>query len=323
MLIPSYASNEGHANRLKSGCATLRRLIKNPVFAIGEMDRSQRFFNTAILISALAHVLVIVGVRFTMPDPRRISAAEPIEIVLVNQKTETAPVKPQVLAQVNMDAGGNSEAKVRATSPLPAAQRDPVLERTLQQQKQLEAKAEKLMSQLKSDWTKSGPDKPVPEPSLNTGLDPEQLKQQSREIAAAAAQISKNYQAYQEKPRKSYVGVRAKGTSEAMWVDSWIQKIERVGTFAYPKDSAGNKLRGSLRVAVEINQDGSILASQIDKSSGNPQLDEAALRILRQAAPFSRLPPDLVDDSGRQATVLVIVRTWTFGRDGGLETSYR
>lgn len=282
------------------------------------MDRSQRFFNTAILISALAHALVIVGVRFTMPDPKRASAAEPIEIVLVNQKTETAPVKPQVLAQVNMDGGGNTDAKVRATSPLPAASHDPVLERTLVQQKQLEARAEKLMSQLQSDWAKSGADKPAPEPSSTNGLDPEQLKQQSREIAAAAAQISKNYQAYQERPRKAYVGVRAKQTSTAMWVDSWVQKIERVGTFSYPKDSYGNKLRGSLRVEVEINQDGSILHAQVARSSGNPELDEAALRILRQAAPFSRLPPDLLDDTGRPATVLVIVRTWFFGPDSTL-----
>lgn len=285
------------------------------------MDRPQRFFNTAILISALVHTLLIAGVRFTMPDSKRILAAEPIEIVLVNQKTETAPAKPQVLAQVNMDGGGNTDAKVRATSPLPAAARDPVLEQTVAKQKQLEAKAERLMSQLKkSEWSLPAADKqvPAPEPSADRGLDTEQLKQQSREIAATAAQISRNYQAYQEKPRKAYVGARAKQTSAAMWVDSWVQKIERVGTHAYPKDATGNKLRGSLRVAVEINYDGSILAAQVDRSSGNQALDEAALRILRQAGPFSQLPPDLLDDTGRPASVLVIVRTWFFGPDSTL-----
>ncbi len=284
------------------------------------MDRPQRFFNSAILISALVHTLVIVGVRFTMPDAKRTLASEPIEIVLVNQKTETAPSKPQVLAQVNMDGGGNTDAKVRATSPLPATKNDVVLEQVVKRQRQLEAKADKLMTQLKSGWALPGAQKPaaVPEPSVDRGLDLEQLKQQSREIAATAAQISKNYQAYQEKPRKAYVGARAKQTSAAMWVDSWVQKIERVGTFAYPKDSYGNKLRGSLRVAVEINQDGSILTAQIDRSSGNQELDRAALRILKQAAPFSRLPQDLLDDSGRPATVLVIVRTWFFGPDNTL-----
>lgn len=282
------------------------------------MDRSHRFFTTAILFSALAHAIVIGGVRFVMPSPKRITAAEPMEIVLVNQKTRAAPVKHEVLAQANLDGGGNTDTKLRSKSPLPAATRDPVLERTVQQQKQLEAKAEKLMTQLKSDWSLSGADKPNPEPADTKGLDPEQLKLQYREMAAHAAQISRDYQAYQEKPRKAFIGVRAKQTSVALWADSWAQKIERVGTYAYPKDVRGNKLRGKLRVTVEINQDGSVMSSQVDKSSGNPDLDKAALHIVKLAAPFSRLPGDLVDDTGKPASVLVITRTWIFGRDSVL-----
>ena len=299
-------------------CAKLPRLILNKAIAIVTMDRSQRFFVTAILLSAFAHVMVIGGVRFVMPSPKRITAAEPMEIVLVNQKSHAAPAKPEVLAQANLDGGGNTDTKQRAKSPLPASARDPVLERTVQQQKQLEEKAEKLMTQLKSGWALSGADKPNPEPADTKGLDPEQLKQQYRDMAAHAAQISKDYQAYQEKPRKAFIGVRAKQSSVALWADSWAQKIERVGTYAYPKDARGNKLRGKLRVTVEINQDGSVISSQIDKTSGNPDLDQAALHILKLAAPFSHLPGDLVDDTGKPASVLVITRTWVFGRDSML-----
>lgn len=281
------------------------------------MDRAQRFFSTAMLVSALAHALIIGGLRFTMPAPKRIPAVEPIEIVLVNQKTQVAPVKPDVLAQVNQDGGGNTDAKQRAKSPLPAARHDPVLEQKLEQQKQLEEKAARMMSRIKSDSSVSHADKSDPAPIANKGLDPEQLKQQLRE-AGIAAQIGKDYNAYQEKPRKAFIGVRAGQASSALWVDSWMQKIERVGTYAYPVDAHGNKLRGRLRVTAEINSDGSLLQSQVDQSSGNRELDQAALRILKQAAPFSRLPADLVDATGKPATVLVITRTWSFGSNNSL-----
>ncbi|MDR3409769.1 MAG: TonB family protein [Formivibrio sp.] len=281
------------------------------------MDREQRFFSTAVLVSALAHAIIIGGIRFTMPTPKRIPAVEPMEIVLVNQKTRLAPVKHEVLAQVNQDGGGNTDAKQRAKSPLPAAQHDPVLEQKLEQQKQLEEKALKLMTRIKSDATLSSTDKVDPSQAESKGLDPEQLKQQLRE-AGIAAQIGKDYNAYQERPRKAFIGVRARQTSVALWADSWAQKIERVGTYAYPVDAHGNKLRGRLRVTAEINSDGGIIKSQVEQSSGNRELDQAALRILQLASPFSKLPDDMVDDTGKPATVLVITRTWSFGRDNAL-----
>ncbi len=282
------------------------------------MDRAQRFFSTAVLLSALAHAIVIGGIRFTMPSPKRIPAVEPIEIVLVNQKTRSAPAKHDVLAQANQDGGGNTDAKTRATSPLPAAKRDPVLEKAVKQQQQLEAQAERLMTQLKSDSKLGSVEKNSQSQPDTKGLDPEALKQEAREMSANAAQIGRDYNAYQEKPRKAFVGVRARQTSVAFWNDSWTQKIERAGTANYPADAHGIKLRGRLQVTVEINEDGNILKSYVERSSGNKDLDQAALRILSRAAPFSRLPPDLVDESGKPATVLVITRTWVFGRDSTL-----
>lgn len=284
-----------------------------------KMDRAQRFMATAMLGSALVHGVLIGGVRFTMPTPKRSQAAEPIEIVLVNQRTETAPQKHDVLAQTNLDGGGNSDVKVRAKSPLPAIRHDPVLERAVAQQKQFEEKAARLMTRLKAEHAFGSPEKDSPPQAQDAkGFDAESLKQQAREIGAMAAQISREYNAYQERPRKTFVGARARQSSVAMWMDAWMQKIERVGTHAYPVDAYGNKLRGKLRVLVEINNDGSILQALVDKSSGNKELDEAALRILRQAAPFSKLPADMVDDSGKPATVLSFARTWMFGRSDTL-----
>lgn len=270
-----------------------------------------------MVLSALVHILPIIGIRFVMPTPKRIPAAESLEIVLVNKKTKSAPNKPDVFAQANLDGGGNTDANQRAKSPLPSNSDEIQLEQKVELQRQLEEQQERWITQLKADTALKSLDQKR-NPADSRGLDMEKLRQQAREEAAIAAQISRDYNAYQEKPRKAYVGARAKQSSVAMWTDAWMQKIERTGTHAYPVDARGNKLRGQLRVTVEINKDGSLLNAQVDRSSGNPDLDQAALRIVRLASPFARLPVDLQDESGKPATVLVFTRTWFFGRDDSL-----
>ena len=59
-----------------------------------------------------------------------------------------------------------------------------------------------------------------------------------------------------------------------------------------------------------IRADGSLEKVQIDRSSGNRVLDEATVRIVTLAAPFSALPPDIA----REVDILHITRTWTYPR---------
>lgn len=282
------------------------------------MDRAQRFMVTAALASALAHAIPIFGIRFMVPTPKRNPAAEPLEIVLVNLKTLSAPAKADVLAQANLDAGGNTDAQVRAKSPLPADNQDPVLQQKVEQQKALETRQDQLLTQLHADRKLRSQEKAHQKTNDSKALNPEQLRQQARELVGVAGQISKDYNAYQEKPRKAFVGARARQTSVAMWLDSWLQKVEKIGTYAYPVDARGNKLRGQLRVTAEIDTHGNLMNAYIDKSSGNAELDQSALRILRMAGKFPDLPKDMMDASGKPATVLVITRTWIFGRSDTL-----
>jgi protein TonB len=281
------------------------------------MDRRDRFMAIAIGISIIAHAFPIFGIKFVMPDPRQFISQQPLDIVLVNQKTKSKPTKTDVEAQADLDGGGNTDAENhRVKSALPADHRapSPELEQIEAQQKQLEERSVQLMTQLKNSAalqtnTKNNPEKPD-----GSGKDAEERKQQELKMAGLAAEIAKNNHAYQSRPRKAFVGARAKQTSVAMYMDDWRQKIEKVGTLAYPVDPNGNKIYGQLRVTVEIAADGRLIHAEIDKSSGNPQLDKAALRILKMSSPFKKLPPDMLDSAGKPAQILVITRTWTFER---------
>jgi protein TonB len=65
---------------------------------------------------------------------------------------------------------------------------------------------------------------------------------------------------------------------------------------------------GDLRLLVVIRQDGSLEDIRVLSSSGYAVLDEAAIKIVRMAAPYSPFPPELMATTDK----LEIIRTWQF-----------
>ena len=62
----------------------------------------------AILLSLIFHAVVLFGITFKLPPPRIDKAATPLEVVLVNSKSVSKPHKANILAQANLDGGGNT-----------------------------------------------------------------------------------------------------------------------------------------------------------------------------------------------------------------------
>jgi len=281
---------------------------------------SNTLFTATVVLSLLAHVVVIGVVKFGPPDPRTLFNRMPIEILLVNAKGKVPPAHPKALAQTDLDGGGNVDTPdMHIKTPLPAQQVDnPSDELSLASQRVTdeEERQRKLLSALK-DAPKLDADAAHPTPvKTEVGLDVDAIKRQASEIERKEGEIAQEIQAYQSKPHKAFVGISTKGVAEAHYVDAWRGKIERIGTLNYPLDTAGHRLAGSLQVTVEILADGSLGKVTLDRSSGNPDLDAAAERIVRMAAPFSALPPGILDSSGHRADILSITRRWTFTHAG-------
>lgn len=95
---------------------------------------------------------------------------------------------------------------------------------------------------------------------------------------------------------------------DALYLDGWKRKVERVGNLNYPAEARRLGLSGSLRLRVLLTQDGSLAEATVLSSSGEAILDEAALKIVHLAAPFAPFPPAM----RKEADVLEIVRTWQF-----------
>ena len=266
----------------------------------------------AFIVSISLHALLLL-IHFRLPEAKP-ARDKGLEVVLVNARHAQAPEKAEVLAQANIDAGGNTEQEVRASTPLPpqpnrqdgdalveAKRRTP---EPVREQKQVITR-DKAPARVAAAPKKVEQPAPTPEPQREiSGLD---LLDSAAAVARIEAQIDRDLKELAKRPRKKFIGARAQEYRFAQYVEDWRQKVERVGTLNYP-DAARGKLYGSLLLSVSIRADGSVDKVGVQRSSGHKVLDDAALRIVKMAAPYAPFPPDIRKDYD----VIEITRTWTF-----------
>jgi protein TonB len=136
------------------------------------------------------------------------------------------------------------------------------------------------------------------------------------EIARLEAQIAREWENYQQRPRRRFIGARTQEFRFARYIEDWRAKVERVGELNYPQAARDQKIYGSMVVTVSIKSDGSLERVEINRPSGQRILDAAALRIVHLAAPFAPFPADIARDTD----ILSITRTWIFTRSDQLVT---
>lgn len=300
--------------------AVAARVKAEAGFWLGFLGSAVATFGNAVLLSLIVHVVVIFGVQKTQIDPRLFENPNPpLDVVLVNAKSPDKPLQADVLAQHNLDGGGNVDEERRASSPLPASEVDQALsvEADLNaRMRALEEQADHLMRRIKSDYTVPVPaPQPAPEPSPPKPVPaPSDLAARSLEMARLQARIDQQRDEYQKRPRRLFVGARAKEYTFAQYVEDWRLKVERIGNLNYPEAARRNGLYGTLILTVEIREDGSLESVQIDRSSGSRVLDQAAIRIVEMSAPFARFSESMRD----KVDILGITRSWTFTRSDQL-----
>ncbi len=274
----------------------------------------------ALLLSFTLHSIFLLGVNFKFPDSaKRSHDGMPLEVVLVNSKSVSKPLQADALAQANLDGGGNTDLRRRAKSPLPVLKKNVQAPDQLTQAQrrvaQLEAQARKLMTQVQSA-------KPLSQQEIKLKVDTQKVEtpsamdlvQSSLEAARLEAQITKEREEYQQRPRRLFIGARAQEYSFTRYVDDWRIKVERIGNLNYPEAAKRQKIYGSLLLTVSIRADGTVESVEINHSSGKKILDAAAIRILQLASPFAPFPEEM----RKKVDILSITRTWTFTRSDQL-----
>jgi len=314
-------ARRGRHPRWQASVARLDARIAELERRFGALDRRSfalviaNRMRTALLASLMVHLAIIFGLGLKVPEkPHVDKSQQSLDIVLVNAMSRTKPVMPDAQAQHDLDGGGNSDAKRRAQSPLPVTHEpkpDAEVSLAARRVEQLEQEARQVLAEAKSPTSvETPPAKTAPAAEADSRREPSaaEIVQQSMEIARLEAKISRDWDAYQQRPRRRFVGARTQEYRFARYVEDWRQKVERVGDLNYPQGARDHRLQGKLVVTVAIRADGTVEQVDINVPSGHKVLDEAARRIVQLAAPFAAFPADIAKD----VDVLHITRTWTF-----------
>jgi len=269
--------------------------------------------SVAIGFSLVVHALVLL-IHFEYPDATLFKGSPAIEVVLVNSKSATRPTKADALAQADLDGGGNTERKLRAKSNLPALPNmsaDSELSLAAKRVQQLESEAQRLLAQINPGNYATNPQTlPLEQTQPIDDARLADLPSARLEIARLEAEIAREWQAYQELPKRKFVGARTQSVVYAEYVDQWRQRIERVGTANFPEEARQRGEFGSVLVTVAIKADGTVEKIEIDRSSGSRILDSAVERIVMLASPFKPFPANVRSETD----ILHITRTWAFTR---------
>ena len=287
---------------------------------------------TALLVAVIVHIALVLGINFTTPQPEKIN--KPIDITLINTPVKKAPEKADFLAQENQSGAGEAINKLEAPAqksasqeasevkPKPKPKPKPVKKSAPEESKPKvtpkESKpkaAQKLITQEKAEKKVIAASKAaeVKQPEKHPQITAESLHQQ---LAQLGAEIRQSQPSAEQTKIKFVDSVSAHKYVAAQYMKDWESKVERTGNLNYPEVATKKNFSGILTMDVGINADGGIYSIRINKSSGNPALDEAAKNIVRMSAPFPPLPLEL----RKELDVLVITRVWKFSDESGLVT---
>ena len=279
--------------------------------------RSDRLLTYALGVSVLIH-LVILTLHFRPFDLKALTdRGPPLEVALVNAKTLAKPTKADILAQANLDGGGNTDADRRAKTPLPVLPKnspDSSVAVATQRVEALERQTKELLTQLQARPAVAAVQQQTDAPEKTELPTANELMQRTLEAMRLEAQIAKDMDEYQKRPKRRFIGARAEEYRFARYVEDWRLKIERVGNLNYPEVARQQRLYGSLLITVSIRSDGTLENIEINRTSGNRLLDAAAVKIVEMSGPFSVFPPDIKRDTD----ILHITRTWSFTKADAL-----
>jgi protein TonB len=283
---------------------------------------------TTLIFAVLIHGLVLLGVGFAALVPAH-PPATTVNVTVATHRADTAPHQARYLARFNQFGPGNTHVLV------PERPSDGAGQPLANHGSKLARHMAELLPRPALAKAFSRFDTPRPEESelVSTSADsrlvtrhmaqpaPEKLRALSVRLAAPDRGVEnvlqpsavKLPQLYGRHPEADARTTNARQALYAPYLLAWQRRIEQVGTTQFAKLVPGYIKKGHLTLSVTLTSDGSVRSLSIIKRSSHPELDAAALKIIRLAAPFAPFPAKL---RARSKTLTFTYR-WNFIRHAG------
>ena len=269
----------------------------------------------ALVASAAVHIGLLF-VRFVDPEAfNRVFEDTPLEVILVNARSDEKPLKPQAIAQASLAGGGEAE-KGRATTPLPPSAITVAGEAETDAQKKIEQMQDvqqQLLAQIRREIALLPP--PDPAKPLQS-RDEAEREERRRQMLRMLAEIEKRINDENARPKKRYISPATREEVYALYYDRLRRKIEERGTRDFP-EYQGQKLYGELTMNLTIDRRGQVIDAEVIRPSKSTQLNRRAVAIVFAAGPYGNFS----DAMRRQADQIVVTSRFRFTRTDGLETT--
>ena len=262
-------------------------------------------FTIAILISLIIHITFVIYGNFNINSDGYNKIQSDIELIIIEKpKKESVIIEPS--STLNTSEIIEEEPKEEIIFKEEVIVKIPAQE-SIPTKKLLATEEDLAISENTISATEE--DLEISENSIPTS-------QEEREIISTSELIS-NLGNLDLAPRKELSTNRVKTISAStkdyeyrLYFEAWRQKVERIGALNYPESAKAGNL-GALRLTVSLNKEGNIKEIIINKTSGNKELDEAAIKIVRLGEPYAVFSPKMQ----KEVDLINITRTWKFTED--------
>ena len=253
---------------------------------------------TTCFLAALFHGIVILGVTFSSSSGKSgANDAPALEVILVNDQAPSVAANPnaQYLSERSQRGSGNTLKRERALIPksslmpversgIPSGAGLAALQAAAnagdEELVATQQPAQKILYFASSTAAKESSELPL-------------LLEKRPDLAMTPNDDGVELRMRGEAMQQLWIAADTRESDVAVYLDSWRRKIERVGTMNFPDVARRQKLSGTPVIEVTIGADGKLLQTVVRRSSGHPEIDEAAIRILKLAAPFDPFPGEL------------------------------
>jgi protein TonB len=258
---------------------------------------------STLFLAALVHGVVILGVTFTVGTFDDDHASPSLNVtLLVDGRDEAAPEKADFISNRNQHAAGRAAAGPRATSALSA--KEPIAQLGSPDgadlsdgaPRELVPSAEELVSRGSSARRVLATPQPTDDPAAKREKAAALIDEVVPQTTSAELDARAELPGGDDATRTLIATPSAQQSILAEYLYEWRRRVERIGTANYPARFLGGTDHGRPTLEVVIRADGTLESIVVRHSSGDQTIDQAALKILRLAAPFDPLPANIRKD---------------------------
>lgn len=253
---------------------------------------------TMLVLATMLYGLLILGVSFTAPASRGDNTNRGLEVLLVSDELPEARRNDSATYLAQRTQTGSGNTRERLSARLPSAAQTETAEQSESTRK---AEPEEQLLNTTSTGRSRVQMVALPDPAMAARQAPQQQTQLQR-----AGDDTLRLRG--ETRDELYVTADTRASRLAPYLDGWRRRVERIGTINYPSVAQRRGLSGNPVIEVALQRDGKLQSARIQHSSGHPEIDAAALDILRLASPFDPFPPELA----RDYRVLRFAYEWQF-----------